>query len=71
QADLLLLAGDLTRHGTPDETRVVAREVRGLPVPVVAVLGNHDHHDERPGTVTEILRDAGVTVLEGEGTVVE
>ncbi|MFK0117663.1 metallophosphoesterase [Streptomyces sp. NPDC090994] len=70
-ADLLLLAGDLTRHGTPEEARVVAREVRELPVPVVAVLGNHDHHDEQPEKVTEILREAGVTVLEGEGTVVE
>ncbi|MFD4628443.1 metallophosphoesterase [Streptomyces sp. NPDC058284] len=70
-ADLLLLAGDLTRHGTPEEARVVAREVTGLPVPVVAVLGNHDHHDERPDEVTAILRDAGVRVLEGQGTVVE
>lgn len=70
-ADLLLLAGDLTRHGTPDEARVVAREVAGLPVPVVAVLGNHDHHDERPDEVTAVLREAGVRVLEGEGTVVE
>ncbi|MFE9180016.1 metallophosphoesterase [Streptomyces sp. NPDC007126] len=70
-ADLLLLAGDLTRHGTPEEARVVAREVRDLPVPVVAVLGNHDHHDERPEEVTAILREAGVTVLEGEHTVVD
>ncbi|MCX4705845.1 metallophosphoesterase [Streptomyces sp. NBC_01373] len=70
-ADLLLLAGDLTRHGTPEEARVVAQEVRGLPVPVVAVLGNHDHHDEQPQEVTAILQDAGVRVLEGEGTVVE
>jgi Icc-related predicted phosphoesterase len=70
-ADLLLLAGDLTRHGTPEEARVVAQEVRGLPVPVVAVLGNHDHHDEQPEKVTAILQDAGVTVLEGEAAVVE
>jgi Icc-related predicted phosphoesterase len=70
-ADLLLLAGDLTRHGTPEEARVVAQEVRGLPVPVVAVLGNHDHHDEQPEKVTGILQEAGVTVLEGAGTVVE
>ncbi|MGC9377816.1 metallophosphoesterase family protein [Streptomyces sp. MH13] len=70
-ADLLLLAGDLTRHGTPEEARVVAQEVRDLPVPVVAVLGNHDHHDERPEKVTALLQDAGVRVLEGEGTVVE
>ncbi|MFE9441972.1 metallophosphoesterase [Streptomyces sp. NPDC006602] len=70
-ADLLLLAGDLTRHGTPEEARVVAQEVRGLAVPVVAVLGNHDHHDEQPERVTAILQGAGVAVLEGEGTVVE
>ncbi len=70
-ADLLLLAGDLTRHGTPEEARVVAQEVRGLPVPVVAVLGNHDHHDEQPEKVTAILQEADVTVLEGRGTVVE
>ncbi|MFF4211905.1 metallophosphoesterase [Streptomyces sp. NPDC001796] len=70
-ADLLLLAGDLTRHGTPEEARVVAREIQDLAVPVVAVLGNHDHHDERPDEVTAILRDAGARVLEGEGTVVE
>jgi Icc-related predicted phosphoesterase len=70
-ADLLLLAGDLTRHGTPEEMDVVAREVRDLPVPVVAVLGNHDHHDGQPEKVTGILREAGVTVLEGEGAVID
>ena len=69
-ADVLLLAGDLTRHGTPDEARVVAREVKDLGVPVVAVLGNHDHHGERPEEVTAVLEDAGVRVLEGEETVV-
>ncbi|MEU7057060.1 metallophosphoesterase [Streptomyces sp. NPDC046197] len=69
-ADVLLLAGDLTRHGTPEEARVVAREVKGLAVPVVAVLGNHDHHDERPQKVTAILEDAGAQVLEGRGVVV-
>ncbi|CAL9632078.1 metallophosphoesterase family protein [Streptomyces pilosus] len=69
-ADLLLLAGDLTRHGTVEEARVVADEIRDLGVPVVAVLGNHDHHDDRQDEVTAVLRDAGATVLEGESTVV-
>ncbi|MGW7379167.1 metallophosphoesterase family protein [Streptomyces sp. NPDC054794] len=69
-ADVLLLAGDLTRHGTPEEARVVAREIKDLGVPVVAVLGNHDHHDGCPDEVTAILRDAGADVLEGEATVV-
>ncbi|KUP97554.1 metallophosphoesterase family protein [Thermobifida cellulosilytica] len=70
-ADVLLLAGDLTKHGTVEEARVVAEEFRGLPVPVVAVLGNHDYQSDAPDAVAEVLRAEGVTVLEGEGTVVD
>ena len=52
-ADVLLLAGDLTRHGTEAEARCVATEFGGLDVPVVAVLGNHDYHcDQVPAVVT-------------------
>ncbi|MFF9342461.1 MULTISPECIES: metallophosphoesterase [unclassified Streptomyces] len=68
-ADLLLLAGDLTRHGSVAEAEVVAGEIAGLGVPVVAVLGNHDHHGDTPDEVTGVLRDAGAHVLEGESTV--
>jgi Icc-related predicted phosphoesterase len=70
-ADVLLLAGDLTRHGTESEARCVAQEFGGLAVPVVAVLGNHDHHGDRPQAVTEVLTDAGITVLEGDGVVLD
>lgn len=70
-ADVLLLAGDLTRHGTPEEAQVVAREIKDLAVPVVAVLGNHDHHADCPEEVTAVLQDAGARVLEGRATVVE
>ncbi|WP_324787278.1 metallophosphoesterase family protein [Streptomyces sp. H51] len=69
-ADILLLAGDLTRHGTREEAEVVAREIKDLAVPVVAVLGNHDHHADRPAEVTAVLEEAGAQVLEGRGTVV-
>jgi Icc-related predicted phosphoesterase len=70
-ADVLLLAGDLTRHGTDDEAVCVAQEFGGLGVPVVAVLGNHDYHSDRVSEVTDILQDAGIQVLEGEGISVE
>ncbi|MFD3441054.1 metallophosphoesterase [Streptomyces sp. NPDC058685] len=70
-ADLLLLAGDLTRHGTLDEAAVVAREVAGLDVPVVAVLGNHDYHSDLQTEIAHLLGEAGVTVLEGDGTVLD
>ncbi|WP_141578725.1 metallophosphoesterase [Actinomadura sp. WMMA1423] len=71
QADVFLVAGDLTRHGTVEEGRVAAGELRDLGVPVVAVLGNHDYHSGAEEEIAEVLRDAGVTVLEGDGTVLD
>jgi Icc-related predicted phosphoesterase len=64
RADMLLLAGDLTRHGTASEARCVASEFGGLGVPVIAVLGNHDYHSDEPDAVMGILRDAGIIVLD-------
>ena len=71
QADVLLLAGDLTKVGRREEAEALARELAGAPVPVVAVLGNHDYHSEEQEAVRGVLEDAGVQVLEGEATVIE
>ncbi|MFI8824766.1 metallophosphoesterase [Streptomyces sp. NPDC053431] len=68
-ADLLLLAGDLTRHGTAEEAEVVAEEVRDAGVPVVAVLGNHDYQSGQEAEVSRVLEDAGIRVLEGASVV--
>ncbi|MGW4092923.1 metallophosphoesterase family protein [Nocardia sp. NPDC004750] len=65
RADVLLLAGDLTRHGAVDEGRVVAEEFADLGVPVVAVLGNHDYHSDADQEISSVLADHGITVLEG------
>lgn len=65
-ADLLLLAGDLTRHGTRDEAAVVVSELDGVGVPMVAVLGNHDYHSDLQDEITLMLEDGGVRVLEGD-----
>jgi Icc-related predicted phosphoesterase len=70
-ADVVLLAGDLTRHGTRAEAEIVAEEFTGAPVPVVAVLGNHDLHGDDADGVTAALEQGGVTVLEGRGTVLD
>ena len=70
-ADALLIAGDLTRHGTPEEARSFVEEFGGLGVPVVTVLGNHDHQSDRQDEVAAVLTDAGITVLEGDATVLE
>lgn len=65
-ADVLLVAGDLTRHGDPAEARVLARELAAAPVPVLAVLGNHDHHLDAQAKVADELAAVGVRVLDGE-----
>lgn len=71
RADMLLLAGDLTRVGDPGEAEVLAREMAGAPVPVITVLGNHDYHSGEEKAVRSTLEQAGVRVLEGESEVVE
>ena len=70
-ADALLVAGDLTRHGTVEEATCFADEFGDLGVPVVLVLGNHDHQSDQEKQVAQTLTDRGFTVLEGTGTVLE
>jgi Icc-related predicted phosphoesterase len=69
QADLILLAGDLTEHGQLAEATVVADACRALDVPVVAVLGNHDWHSDRTPDIARELGAAGVVVLERTHTI--
>src|SRR5581483_4401777 len=64
QADLLLLAGDLTDTGLPEEAALLADDLRGVDVPMVAVLGNHDYQSDRQKEIVSILQEANVTVLE-------
>ena len=65
-ADVLLLPGDLTDYGLLEEARILAHELSYLKVPVLAVLGNHDHESGMQDEVRDILRDAGVVMLDGE-----
>ena len=67
RADLLVMCGDLTDYGLPEEARVLARDIgTALRVPCVTVLGNHDFEAGKQDEVRQILTDAGVTVLDGD-----
>ena len=66
RADLLCIAGDLTKHGDPEEAGVLVDELSEVPVPIVCVLGNHDYHADREDLVRKVLEESGITVLEGE-----
>src|SRR5215217_2588903 len=62
--DIVLLAGDLTTHGEPEQAAVLAEACQRLTSPVFAVLGNHDWHAGRVGDVTALLEEAGIAVLD-------
>jgi uncharacterized protein len=63
-ADLVLLAGDLSTHGEPEQAEILADAVRDLDVPIFTVLGNHDWHVNRADEFSAVLAEAGITVLE-------
>jgi len=66
-ADVLVLCGDLTDYGLPEEARVLVKELAAArTTPIVAVLGNHDYESGEVDQVKAILDDAGVTVLDGD-----
>ena len=66
-ADVLVLAGDLTDYGLPEEAKVLARDLTTtVKIPIVAVLGNHDYESGEEGELVKILSDAGVKMLDGD-----
>jgi Icc-related predicted phosphoesterase len=65
-ADVLLLCGDLTDYGLPEEAEILVQELSVARMPTIAVLGNHDYESEKQDEVQQILTNAGITVLDGQ-----
>lgn len=70
EADILLICGDLTDTGDEAEAKVLAEELKTCRVPVIAVLGNHDHERGRPQEIRHVMKDAGVHMLDGEAIII-
>ena len=70
KADILVLCGDMTTHGKPEQMAAFVGELAGVEIPIVAVLGNHDHEAGMHEEVTAVLRDRGIQVLDGSPTIV-
>jgi predicted MPP superfamily phosphohydrolase len=67
RADLLLLAGDLTDYGTPEEAHNLAHELTtSIRVPIVGILGNHDFESGHADEVRDNFCASGVSMLDGE-----
>jgi Icc-related predicted phosphoesterase len=71
RTDLVLLAGDLTTHGEPEQASIAAEAAAEAEAPVVAVLGNHDWHSNRAAEVRAVLEEAGIVLLDRSHHVLE
>jgi Icc-related predicted phosphoesterase len=68
-ADVMLLCGDLTDYGRPEEAELLARDLRErMALPTLAVLGNHDFETDQAEEMSAVLADAGVKFLDGTCT---
>jgi len=65
-ADVFVLCGDLTDTGKPKEAEILAEDLRACSIPIVGVLGNHDYESEQAEKVADILKSAGVHLLDGQ-----
>jgi len=67
EADVLVIAGDLTNYGRPEEMESLLNGLVRLRIPIVAVLGNHDYEAGREDELIRLLASEGVKVLDGTG----
>lgn len=65
EADVLVIAGDLTNYGTPDEMRSLLNGLVRLRVPIIAVLGNHDYESGQEHELIKMMTAEGIKVLDG------
>lgn len=70
-ADILLLMGDMTTHGEPGQVEQFLGYVSAVDIPMLAVLGNHDHETGQTDEVVRLLEDGGVRVLDGDAVEIE
>lgn len=70
-ADVLCLCGDLTNFGKTREVEILLEDIRSCKIPMVGVLGNHEHECGQPEQVTQLLTDAGVRMLTGHAYEIE
>ncbi|MFP4623285.1 MAG: metallophosphoesterase [Gemmatimonadota bacterium] len=69
--DVLLLMGDMTTHGEPEQAEAFLGALSGVDVPILGVLGNHDHESGKADEVSAMLTEAGVQVLDGDAVEIQ
>lgn len=65
EADVLVIAGDLTNYGRPEEMTSLLNALVRLRIPIVAVLGNHDYESGQEQELMKMMNAEGIKVLDG------
>ncbi len=66
EADILILAGDLTDTGLPEEAEILLRCLKTIDIPILAVLGNHDHESGFAVKIAQMLSEQGIMMMDGQ-----
>jgi Icc-related predicted phosphoesterase len=67
EADVLVVAGDLTNFGRPEEMEPLVNVLVRLRIPTIAVLGNHDYESGQEVELSRMMTSEGIKVLDGTG----
>ncbi len=65
EADVLVIAGDLTNYGKPEEMHSLLNALVRLRIPIIAVLGNHDYESSCEQELMKMMTSEGIKVLDG------
>ena len=65
EADVFVVAGDLTNYGRPDEMEPLLNVLVRLRVPTIVVLGNHDYESGQHADLMRMMAQEGIKVLDG------
>jgi Icc-related predicted phosphoesterase len=71
EADGLVIGGDLTDLGQPDQAEMLLEILDACLVPVIATLGNHDHESGKAAEVSRRFVESGVHLLDRSSVVVD
>jgi uncharacterized protein len=70
-ADLLVMGGDLTDLGKPEQAMALLEALDGCPVPIVATLGNHDHESGDANQLSRLFAKSGIHLLDRSSVVID
>jgi Icc-related predicted phosphoesterase len=65
EADVLVLAGDLTNYGKPQEMESLLNALMRVRIPIVAIIGNHDCESGQETELIRMMTQEGIKVLDG------